>query len=69
MKKIGWALAIGLVVLLGSACAEHQAQVAARPEDGDVSGSDTLTPGQREGPYYPVEKPAAADNDLVTVKA
>ncbi|MDX1615430.1 MAG: hypothetical protein R3300_14050 [Candidatus Promineifilaceae bacterium] len=69
MKKIGWALAIGLVVLLGSACAEHQAQVAARPEDGDVRGSDNLTPGQQEGPYYPVEKPAVADNDLVTVKA
>jgi protocatechuate 3,4-dioxygenase beta subunit len=40
---------------------------AASSEDSVPNEVTQLTPAQQEGPYYPVEKPADRDNDLVNL--
>lgn len=62
-----------LVALMISACAAAGTPTAAPTIAADAPSNESLdapgyiTPAQQEGPYYPVEKPAERDNDLVTV--
>lgn len=66
-------LAINMVVACNSNPApsgmpESQPEVAgSSPSDGDFEPIEVtyFTPAQQEGPYYPVDKPADHDNDLV----
>jgi protocatechuate 3,4-dioxygenase beta subunit len=64
-RRFLW-IAIG-GLLLQAACEQATDVLTPTVEPGQAGEVSYITPAQQEGPYYPLEKPADRDNDLVSL--
>ncbi|MCA9957007.1 MAG: hypothetical protein KC434_19895 [Anaerolineales bacterium] len=72
MKRVqilaGLVTAVLVFMLMGCGTANEATETAvsnAQPSSNDQIEISYTTPAQQEGPYYPVDKPADRDNDLL----